>query len=42
MHYDPENATSAVIESKVAFAWPSFVLALVFLGLALFFGGAFR
>ncbi len=42
VHYDPENATNAVIESKVAFAWPSFVLALVFLGLALFFGGAFR
>lgn len=42
VHYDPEDATSAVIESKVAFAWPSFVLAVVFLGLALFFGGAFR
>jgi hypothetical protein len=42
VHYDPENPSNAVLDLKVAYAAPFLVIALVFLGLAVFFSGAFR
>jgi hypothetical protein len=42
VHYDPKNPSNAVLDLKIAYGVPFIVVALVFLGLAVFFSGAFR
>ena len=42
VHYDPKNPSNAVLDLKVAYGVPLLVIAVVFLGLAVFFSGAFR
>ncbi|MEA2811813.1 MAG: hypothetical protein QOJ17_5954, partial [Rhodospirillaceae bacterium] len=42
VHYDPKNPANAVLDLKVAYGVPLLAAAIVFLGLALFFSGAFR
>ena len=42
MRYDPKNPSNAVLDLKVAYGVPLLVVAIVFLGLAVFFSGAFR
>ena len=42
VHYDPKNPSNAVLELKVALGLPFLAVAVVFLGLAVFFSGVFR
>jgi hypothetical protein len=42
VHYDPKNPSNAVLDLKVAYGVPLLAVAVVFLGLAFFFSGAFR
>ena len=42
VRYDPKNPSNAVLDLKVAYGVPLLVVAIVFLGLAVFFSGAFR
>ncbi len=42
VHYDPKNPANAVLDLKVAYGVPLLAAAIVFLGLAFFFSGAFR
>jgi hypothetical protein len=42
VHYDPTNPSNAVLETKVAVGWLMLALAMVFLGLAVFFSAALR
>jgi hypothetical protein len=42
VHYDPKNPSNAVVELKVALGAPFLVVAIVFVGLAIFFSGVFR
>ena len=40
VHYDPTNPSNAVLETKLAFGWLILAVAIVFLGLAIFFSTA--
>jgi hypothetical protein len=42
VHYDPKNPSNAVVDLKVALGTPFLVVAIVFVGLAIFFSGVFR
>jgi hypothetical protein len=39
VHFDPANPSFAVLEARVAFAWPTFMIAAAFFAAALFFSG---
>ncbi len=41
VHYDPANPSQATLETRVAFGWPSLLIALAFFAVALFFSGRF-
>jgi hypothetical protein len=42
VHYDPANPSLAVLEPRVAFAWPTLLVALACFASAVFFSGAWR
>jgi len=42
VHYDPQNPPNAVLDPRVARNWLGWLIAIVFVGLAVFFSGAFR
>ena len=42
VHYDPTSPPNAVLDTKIVYAKPLLVIALVFFALALFFSGIFR
>ena len=42
VHYDPTSPPNAVLDTKIVYAKPLLVIALVFFALALFFSGLFR
>jgi hypothetical protein len=39
VHYDPANPSQATLETRIAFAWWSLLIALAFFAAALFFSG---
>ncbi|MDX8483421.1 DUF3592 domain-containing protein, partial [Mesorhizobium sp. VK24D] len=39
VHFDPQNPSLAALETRVGFAWQTFLIAMAFFGAALFFSG---